>query len=114
MESFSKFFDIARGKATPNTRTHHQNLVRSSTRKHQNQVARRYGYEGKKSNHLIDDIVKNNKKGNWNISKLDAENILKTYGLNHIPNKNYSKAINRTGININYDSVKKIFSLSKA
>lgn len=113
MNNFSKFFNLAKEKATPNTRKHHQNLVRGVNRKHQNQVARCYGHEGRKDHNLIDNIVKNDKKGKWNINGVQAQEILNTYGIKHIQNKNYSKAINRTGININYDANTKLFSLSR-
>lgn len=113
MDNFSTFFNIAKEKATPNTRKHHQNLARGTDRKHQNQVARCYGYEGKKDHSLIDNIVKNKRNGKWNINAVQAQEILNTYGIKHLADKNYSKAINRTGININYDANTKLFSLNR-
>jgi hypothetical protein len=113
MDNFSKFFDLAKQRATPNTRVHHQNPMRSITRKHQNQVARRYGYEAKKDDPVIDNIVKNKKYGKWNIGGAAAQRILKTYGIKHIAGKNYTKAINKTGININFDAQKNLFNLSR-
>jgi hypothetical protein len=113
MENFSKFFNIAKERSTPNTRKHHQVLARGINRKHQNQVARCYGYEGKKDNQLIDNIVKNKRNGKWNIGAAQAKEILNTYGIKHTEGKDYSKAINRTGININYDANTKLFTLSK-
>lgn len=113
MDNFSTFFNIAKEKATPNTRKHHQNLARGIDRKHQNQVARCYGHEGRKQHQLVDNIVKNNKNGKWNISAVQAKELLNTYGIKHIENKNYSKSINKTGININYDANTKLFFLTR-
>jgi hypothetical protein len=113
MESFSKFFNIAKERATPNTRKHHQVLARGMGRKHLNQVARCYGHEGRKDNQLVDDIVKNNKNGKWNINATQAKEILNTYGIKHMAGKSYSKSINRTGIDINYDVNTNLFSLSR-
>jgi hypothetical protein len=113
MDNFSTFFNIAKEKATPNTRKHHQNLARGMNRKHHNQVARCYGHEGRKEHQLIDSIVKNKKNGKWNINPVQAKEILNAYGIKHIEDKNYSKAINRTGININYDATSKLFTLTR-
>ena len=113
MEKFSSFFNSSKETSTPNTRKHSQNAIRSITRKHQNQVPRMYGNEGKKAHPLIDSIVKNNKHGQWNISPLDGQNIVKTYGINHNPNKSYTKDINKTNISINYDANTKKFTLSR-
>lgn len=113
MENFSKFFNASKERFTPNTRKHHQNPIRSTNRKHQNQVARFYGSAGQKDDPVIDNIVKNNKKGRWNVNAPSAHRILKTYRINHIPDKSYTKAINKTGISINYDANTKLFTLSK-
>ena len=114
MDNFASHFNAAsKERFTPNTRKHHQNPIRGTTRKHQNQVARFYGSAGKKDDPLVDNIVKNNKKGKWNINGAAAQRLLKTYGIRHTPDKNYSKAINRTGININYNANTKLFTLSK-
>jgi hypothetical protein len=114
MKNFYSFFNSSSEKATPNTRKHHQNAIRSINRKHQNQVAKCYGHEKRKMHPLIDSIVKNDKKGVWNISDLDANKILNLYKIHHIPGKSYSKSINRTDIDINYDSIKKKFTLSRS
>jgi hypothetical protein len=114
MENFSKFFNSAKERFTPNTRKHHQNPIRSINRPHQNQVARYYGADGRKADPLIDRIVKNNKVGKWPLSPIDAQRILKTYGRKHDPNKNYSKSIDgKTGISITYDSNTKRFTISR-
>lgn len=113
MESFSKFFNAAKERFTPNTRTHHQNTVRPIDRPHQNQVARYYGAAGRKDDPIVDRIVKNEKYGKWPIGNIDANRLLKTYGIKHIPDKSYSKSINKTGIIINYDSNSKKFNLSR-
>ena len=112
MESFAKFFDASKERFTPNTRKHHQNPIRGNDRKHMNQVAARYGEAGRKDDPLVDNIVKNNKVGTWNINPAVAKRLLSTYGIHH-QNRNYSKAINRTGININYNSEKKQYTLSR-
>ncbi|NBO36536.1 hypothetical protein EBU91_03225 [bacterium] len=113
MEKFSKFFNASKERFTPNTKTHHQIPIRSTNRKSQNQVARYYGYAGRKDDPIIDTIVKNKKKGTWNISIPSAQRILKTYGIKHTPDKSYTKSINRTGITINYDSNRNLFTLRK-
>jgi hypothetical protein len=113
MDNFSNFFNSSKERFTPNTRVHHQNTVRGLNRKSQNQVARRYGWEGKKDNPIIDSIVKNNKIGKWNIGNAQAMQLLKTYRINHIPNKDYTKAINKTGISISFDSKNNKFFLSR-
>lgn len=103
MENFKNYFNVA--KPTENSRVHHHNLFRSPTRKHQNQVARRYGYEGKKDHPVIDRLVKNNLIGKWALSNIDAlspNGIIKTYGLTHTPDEPYSKAIKQTGITVHY------------
>jgi hypothetical protein len=116
MESFAKFFDASKERFTPNTRKHHQNPLRGTNtkepRKHLNQVAACYGSAGRKDDPLVDNIVKNNKVGTWNISPAVAKRLLSTYGIHH-QNRNYSKAINRTGININFDSTKNRYTLSR-
>ena len=113
MENFSKFFSAAKERCTPNTKTHHQIPIRSTDRKHQNQVARCYGVAGRKDDPIVDTIVKNEKVGKWPISAASAQRLMKTYGIKHLPDKSYSKAINRTGIDINYNSNTKLFNLSK-
>jgi len=103
MENFKNYFNAK--KPTENSRVHHQNLFRSPTRKHQNQVARRYGFEGKKDHPLIDRLVKNDSVGKWPLNTLNAtgpNGILKTYGIVHTPNEPYSKAIKQTGISVHY------------
>lgn len=112
MDNFLKFFNSSKERFTPNTRVHHQNTVRGLNRKSQNQVAKRYGWQAKKANPIIDSIVKNNKIGKWNIGNSQAMQILKTYGINHQP-KDYTKAINKTGINIHFDNKNNKFSLSR-
>jgi hypothetical protein len=113
MKSFYDFFNSSKERFTPNTRTHHQNAMRSINRKHQNQVARSHGHERQKEDPIINNIVKYNKKGVWPLNVSDANRILKTYGINHIPNKNYRKSINRTGIDIAYNNATKKFTLSR-
>ena len=113
MKNFEDFFNASKERFTPNTRVHHQNPMRSITRKHQNQVARSHGFERQKEDPIINNIVKFQKKGNWVLNPTDAFRILKTYGINHVANKNYSKSINRTGIDINYNSSTKKFTLSR-
>ena len=103
MENFKKYFNAV--KPTKNSRVHHHNLFRSPTRKHQNQVARRYGFEAKKDHPLIDRLVKNNSVGRWPINALNVtgpNGILKIYDIVHTPNEPYSKAIKQTGIKIHY------------
>jgi hypothetical protein len=113
MENFSKFFDASKERFTPNTRKHHQNPIRSINRKHQNQVARMYGAAGRKDDPIVDSIVKYDKAGKWPIGIAAAQRLLKTYGIKHLPEKSYSKAINRTGIMISYDSNTKKFNLNR-
>jgi len=113
METFKKFFDASKERFTPNTRTHHQNPIRSIDRKHQNQVARCYGVDGMKEDPLVNRIVKNDKKGNWNISNADGIRLAKTYRIKHTPDKNYKKSLNRTGISLSYDFNSKKFKLSR-
>ena len=103
MENFKKYFNAV--KPTENSRVHHHNLFRSQTRKHQNQVAHRYGYKGKKDHPLVDRLVKGNLIGKWGLNKLDATGptgILKTYGMVHTPDQPYSKAVKQTGIVVHY------------
>lgn len=104
MDTFKKYFDnLASDKPTKNSRQHHHNLFRSQARKHQNQVARMHGYEGRNDHPIINNLVKNNKIGGpWPISNADARSILNTYRENHTPNKAYSKAIKRTGVTIHF------------
>jgi hypothetical protein len=118
MKNFQDFFNASKDnpskeRFTPNTRVHHQNAMRSVNRKHQNQVARSHGFERKKDDPIVDSIVKYNKKGSWVLSNVDANRILKTYGINHTPNKRYSKSINRTGIIINFNNSTNKFTLSR-
>ena len=54
-----------------------------------------------------------NKNGKWNINATQAKEILNTYGIKHMAGKSYSKSINRTGIDINYDVNTNLFSLSR-
>jgi len=100
MDSFKKYFNIA--KPTENSRQQHQNLLRSPIRKHQNQVGYVHGYKGKKEDPIIDNIVKNEKYGFWNISYDAGLRLARTYGLTHDPKRKYSKAIKQTGIILSY------------
>ena len=103
MENFRKYFNTA--KPTENSRVHHHNLFRSPTRKHQNQVANKYGYKGDKDHSVVDRLVRNNLIGRWTLNNLDAtgpNGILKTYGLVHTPDEPYSKAIKQSGIVVHY------------
>lgn len=104
--NFSSFYKIS----TPHTREHQQNPMRSMNRKHLNQVPRSKSIQ--KEDPLIDRIVKYKNKGSWNISKPDAQRILKTYGINHT-NKPYKKAINKTGIYITYTPSSSRYQLMK-
>ena len=118
MKTFQDFFNSSKDnpskeRFTPNTRVHHQNAMRSVNRKHQNQVASYYGFKKKKAHPFVDRIVKNDLYGNWNISNLVAEQILKTYGITHTPDKSYVKSINRTGINLSFNKEKNNFILSR-
>jgi hypothetical protein len=102
MESFSQFFKTS----TPNTRAQHQNPIRSLNRKHQNQVAYKYGYKGQKEDPFINNIIKYKKYGNWTISPIDGQRIATTYRIKHNPLKPYSKSINKTGITLNFTPAK--------
>lgn len=86
--------------------------MRSMNRKHLNQVPRSKGMQ--KEDPVIDRLVKYKNKGFWNISNIDAQRILKTYGIKHIPNQSYKKAINKTGIYINYNPSTNRYQLVKS
>jgi hypothetical protein len=107
MTNFSSFYK----KPTPHSREHQQTSIRSFNRKHLNQVPNSKSQQ--KEDPLIDRIFKYDKRGKWLISKLDAARILKTYGIKHVPEKSYKKAINRTGIYINYNQLKDQYHLIK-
>lgn len=104
---FSSFYK----NSTPYTREHQQNPIRSMNRKHLNQVPKSKGMQ--KEDPVIDRLVKYKNKGSWNISKIDAQRILKTYGIKHIQDQSYKKAINRTGIYIKYNSSPESYQLIK-
>lgn len=107
MTNFYSFYK----KPTPHSREHQQTPVRSFSRKHLNQVPRSKSQQ--KEDPLIDRIVKYNKKGKWLISKPDATRILKTYGIKHNQENSYKKAINKTGIYIDYNQLKDQYHLTK-
>lgn len=113
MENFSSFFNASKERFTPNTKKHHQNTIRSINRKSQNQVARMYGSAGRKEDPTIDNIVKNNKIGRWPISNLVAKRIISSYPpMKHVE-KSYTKAINRTGVNLIFNSENNKFHLER-
>lgn len=85
--------------------------MRSMDRKHLNQVPRSKGMQ--KEDPVIDRIVKYNKNGSWNISKIDAQRIMKTYGIKHLQGRPYKKAINKTGIYLNYTPQPERYQLIK-
>lgn len=105
--SFSSFYKIS----TPHTREHQQNPMRSMDRKHLNQVPRSKSIQ--KEDPVIDRLIKYKNKGVWNISKIDAQRILKTYGIKHRENESYKKAINKTGIYINFNPSSGRYQLTK-
>jgi|694.fasta_scaffold72262_2 hypothetical protein len=113
MENFSSFFNASKERFTPNTKKHHQNTIRSINRKSQNQVAKMYGSAGRKEDPTIDAIVKNNKIGRWPISNLVAKRIISTYAPMKHEEKSYTKAINRTGINLVFNSETNKFYLER-
>jgi hypothetical protein len=85
--------------------------MRSMNRKHLNQVPRSKGIQ--KEDPVVDRLVKYKNKGSWNISKIDAQRIMKSYGIKHDPSRSYKKAINRTGIYINYNQSSDRYQLTK-
>lgn len=113
MENFSTFFNASKERFTPNTRKHHQNPIRSINRKSQNQVARRYGHEGRKADPAIDNIVKNNRIGRFPISNLVAKRIIATYPPMKHEEKSYSKAVETTGINLVFNANNNKFYLER-
>lgn len=101
MDNFKQYFNAE--KPTKNSRQHHHNLLRSPSRKHQNQVAYMHGYKAAKDHPVITNIVKNKKYGGpWPLSYIDGKGILNAYKMTHTANKPYSKAINKTGITLHY------------
>ena len=85
--------------------------MRSMNRKHLNQVPRSKGIQ--KEDPLIDRLVKYKSIGSWNISKLVAQRIMKRYGIKHDPSRSYKKAVNKTGIYVNYNHSSDRYQLTK-